>query len=233
MSHSSKCLVQQNVSFIKMSHSKCFINPNVSFKMSHSICLNKIYHSKCLKKCLIYQKVSFKMFHSTKCLTQIVSFKMSQKKSHSKSLNKCLKNCHLQWYIENVVCPPDICINSNTFCVRHELGDGTCQDHNNGPLCDYDHGDCCLPSRMSKEICQCCNQACLCEFAKGPPPSVLGPWNEVLLANWNEDFWDWLLSPIPTGLPPPENCSDYGERPHFPVNWIPPTVDLADPIPQR
>ena len=42
-----------------------------------------------------------------------------------------------------IPCPENPCILSNTFCIEEELGDGICQDYNNGPLCDYDMGDCC------------------------------------------------------------------------------------------
>ena len=52
----------------------------------------------------------------------------------------------------------DDCIKSNNFCISDELGDGICQDHNNGPYCDYDMGDCCLPGDHPLE--ECCNCAC-------------------------------------------------------------------------
>ena len=35
------------------------------------------------------------------------------------------------------------CVPSNNYCIAAELGDGLCQDHNNGVLCDFDLGDCC------------------------------------------------------------------------------------------
>ena len=50
------------------------------------------------------------------------------------------------------------CIKSNNFCIPEELGDGICQDNNNGPYCDYDMGDCCLVTDQSNQ--ECCN--CLC-----------------------------------------------------------------------
>ena len=53
-------------------------------------------------------------------------------------------------------CPHDSCIESNNYCIADELGDGICQDHNNGPHCDYDLGDCCA----SDEQEQCCYCAC-------------------------------------------------------------------------
>ena len=41
-------------------------------------------------------------------------------------------------------CPLDICVKSNIYCNVTQLGDGICQDYNNGPLCDFDQGDCYL-----------------------------------------------------------------------------------------
>ena len=55
-------------------------------------------------------------------------------------------------------CPEDICIESNIFCNEEELGDGICQGHNNGPLCEYDLGDCCLGYGIQTNCtcnCQC------------------------------------------------------------------------------
>ena len=41
------------------------------------------------------------------------------------------------------------------------MGDGICQDYNNGPLCDYDLGDCCLS--LDKLIYdECCD--CICHL---------------------------------------------------------------------
>ena len=60
-----------------------------------------------------------------------------------------------------VKCPPDPCIRSNNFCIAEELGDGICQDHNNGPYCDYDLGDCCSKDKHifgpnnPKDCCGC------------------------------------------------------------------------------
>ena len=48
-------------------------------------------------------------------------------------------------YVEKY-CPTNPCIRSNIFCVEEELGNGICEDYNNGPYCDYDLGDCCLMS---------------------------------------------------------------------------------------
>ena len=60
--------------------------------------------------------------------------------------------------LEYTNCPENLCIKSNNFCIPEELGDGICQDHNNGPYCEYDMGDCCLFSDKSVEFC--CNCAC-------------------------------------------------------------------------
>ena len=59
--------------------------------------------------------------------------------------------------IEDVYCPENTCIKSNNFCIPEELGDGICQDHNNGKYCDYDMGDCCDPY---VDLDQCCTCAC-------------------------------------------------------------------------
>ena len=124
--------------------------------------------------------------------------------------------------IEPVLCPPDVCIESNAYCVNDQLGDGTCQDHNNGPLCDYDHGDCCLADKRSKDTCYCCNTSCLCHF-----PDYMS-----LVAA--------LLAPLPEkSPPPPDNCSEI--ELNFPaIEWDlphqfrPSTLDVEDvPILQR
>ena len=52
-------------------------------------------------------------------------------------------------------CPENPCIKSNNYCIPEELGDGICQDHNNGPFCGYDMGDCCLGNKD-----ECCDCAC-------------------------------------------------------------------------
>ena len=53
-------------------------------------------------------------------------------------------------------CPNDNpCIKSNNYCIADQLGDGICQDHNNGPYCDYDMGDCCNPSVDLEQCCSC------------------------------------------------------------------------------
>ena len=61
--------------------------------------------------------------------------------------------------LEYTNCPENLCIKSNNFCIPEELGDGICQDHNNGPYCEYDMGDCCLGSDQADE--DCCNCRCL------------------------------------------------------------------------
>ena len=52
-------------------------------------------------------------------------------------------------------CPDMVCIQSNIYCVPEELGDGVCQDYNNGPYCNYDLGDCCLVPGNLTECCHC------------------------------------------------------------------------------
>ena len=61
-------------------------------------------------------------------------------------------------------CPSNPCIKSNIFCVEEELGNGICEDYNNGPYCDYDLGDCCLmppntttEKHISKDDCCMCS----------------------------------------------------------------------------
>ena len=75
-------------------------------------------------------------------------------------------------YIE---CPQNTCIRSNNFCIAEELGDGLCQDYNNGPYCDYDLGDCCTPNSDHLDTMDskkdCC--ACFCKTRKKHPYSPL------------------------------------------------------------
>ena len=65
-------------------------------------------------------------------------------------------SCRFQY--EPNECPDNPCIPSNNYCIPQELGDGICQDHNNGPYCDYDFGDCCLNNY--DQLDQCCSCAC-------------------------------------------------------------------------
>ena len=66
---------------------------------------------------------------------------------------KCLSSI-LSFHFEE--CPENPCIQSNIFCISEELGDGICQDHNNGPFCQYDLGDCCLvPGNFTSCGCNC------------------------------------------------------------------------------
>ena len=62
-------------------------------------------------------------------------------------------------------CPDNLCIESNNFCIPGQLGDGICQDHNNGPFCDFDLGDCCLHLSLGnpkneQEQPDCCTCSC-------------------------------------------------------------------------
>ena len=116
----------------------------------------------------------------------------------------CLEDlqCRLKFYnFTNFVprfCPENTCIKSNLFCIPEELGDGICQDHNNGPFCDYDLGDCCLTGGLEdldlvrgtfaiegpKNTTECCDCLCKANFnqlnqfllsvTKIPDLSILG-----------------------------------------------------------
>ena len=58
------------------------------------------------------------------------------------------------------------CYQSNAFCHPDTLGDGICQDYNNGPLCDYDLGDCCqIPFKNRGD--ECCY--CVCQIQDNNP----------------------------------------------------------------
>ena len=87
----------------------------------------------------------------------------------------CLEDltCQLEWvgldrigpmrYFEEIVCPKNTCVKSNNFCIQEELGNGICEDHNNGPYCDYDLGDCCLSLEHSDQTMtqsNCCQCSC-------------------------------------------------------------------------
>ena len=72
----------------------------------------------------------------------------------------CLENpsCSSSTFLSTAAdpfCEEDICIESNLFCIKEELGDGICQGHNNGPYCDHDLGDCCLATESSQTNCTC------------------------------------------------------------------------------
>ena len=84
----------------------------------------------------------------------------------------CLEDisCRLKFFNQteyiDKYCPPNPCIRSNIFCVQEELGNGICDDYNNGPYCDYDLGDCCLSppnfgwtteKHISKKDCCICS----------------------------------------------------------------------------
>ena len=64
------------------------------------------------------------------------------------------KKIHNSVY-EYFTCPENLCIESNNFCIPEQLGDGICQDHNNGPFCDMDLGDCCLNLPIGCCTCSC------------------------------------------------------------------------------
>ena len=71
-------------------------------------------------------------------------------------------------------CQENLCIESNIFCVKEELGDGICQGHNNGPHCDHDLGDCCLYTETSQTNCTCNCRCFLEDFYHGQVPWILG-----------------------------------------------------------
>ena len=77
-----------------------------------------------------------------------------------------------QTSFKRVDCPTENpCIPSNIYCVPEELGDGKCQDYNNGPFCDFDLGDCCLHLSGGINMYQDC---CQCE-CKSINPSMVHP----------------------------------------------------------
>ena len=87
----------------------------------------------------------------------------------------CLEDVSCQVSFFNITdeiqkyCPENPCIKSNIFCVQEELGNGRCEDYNNGPYCDYDLGDCCLSCGNSVQLLSeesddgCC--VCSCKQA--------------------------------------------------------------------
>ena len=93
---------------------------------------------------------------------RICDLSLNNKENYFDVGDCCLENpeCMSFAYGANYVeCPENSCIESNTFCILEELGDGICQDHNNGPFCQYDLGDCCLvPGNVTDCYCNCqCN----------------------------------------------------------------------------
>ena len=86
-------------------------------------------------------------------------------------------------------CDEDICIKSNLFCVKEELGDGICQGHNNGPYCDHDLGDCCLPTESQTNFT--CNSECFMD-AYYQIPWIMGP-NQPNMHQWANGSGHWLM----------------------------------------
>ena len=66
----------------------------------------------------------------------------------------------------------EFCIKSNLLCDEETLGDGICQDFNNGPLCNYDLGDCCVISQQN----DCCFCFCPSDNIVGITPPLIGKW---------------------------------------------------------
>ena len=87
---------------------------------------------------------------------------------------KCLSSIFQTSYEE---CPENVCIQSNIFCILEELGDGICQAHNNGPLCQYDLGDCCLVSGNFTSCscnCECKNDIFIYDYDSFMQTNVAG-----------------------------------------------------------
>ena len=76
-------------------------------------------------------------------------------------------------------CPDEVCIESNNFCIPHQLGDGICQDHNNGPFCNFDLGDCCLNFGIplsEQDNPDCCTCSCHADVSTLDLHSIIGNW---------------------------------------------------------
>ena len=106
----------------------------------------------------------------------------------------CLENpiCKSSTFVspgKDPFCGEDICIKSNLFCVKEELGDGICQGHNNGPYCDYDLGDCCLPTESQTNYT--CNSECFMD-AYYQVPWIMGP-NQPNMHQWANGSGHWLM----------------------------------------
>lgn len=59
------------------------------------------------------------------------------------------------WKLLDIACPQNVCIKSDIFCIRDQMGDGICDDTNNSILCDFDLGDCCGPDTIKGFCCFC------------------------------------------------------------------------------
>ena len=90
-------------------------------------------------------------------------------KEHFFDIGDCCKEnptCMSSTFVStasDLFCPENVCIQSNIFCNEEELGDGICQGHNNGPLCEYDLGDCCLRLVTESQTNCTCNCKCFLE----------------------------------------------------------------------
>ena len=47
--------------------------------------------------------------------------------------------------------------------ANFKIGDGICQDHNNGPFCEYDGGDCCVTS-INADVDELFQNCCICSI---------------------------------------------------------------------
>ena len=79
----------------------------------------------------------------------------------------------INYYTKKIDCPNNVCVKSDNYCIKDQIGDGICQDHNNSPFCDYDQGDCCLPVRVLDFCCDCiCRQLDCYPGVKGCQPDL-------------------------------------------------------------
>ena len=111
-------------------------------------CITTILNTSCTENCLVDR-----MLWGDK----ICDLNMNNPENRFDSGDCCIEGviCTIQ-HDEIIDCPENPCVKANNFCVPNELGDGICQDHNNGPFCDHDLGDCCLANRFQSGECGPC-----------------------------------------------------------------------------
>ena len=88
---------------------------------------------------------------------------------------------------KQIDCPDNVCIRSENYCIKDQIGDGICQDYNNSPFCNYDLGDCCMPVR---ELDFCCS--CICkEFECYPGVHGCHSNSDLAMSSLTPpDWWD-------------------------------------------
>ena len=88
---------------------------------------------------------------------------------------------------KQIDCPDNVCIRSDNYCIKDQIGDGICQDYNNSPFCNYDLGDCCMPVR---ELDFCCS--CICkEFECYPGVHGCHSNSDLAMSSLTPpDWWD-------------------------------------------